>query len=244
MLCINSPFSDIYFNLAAEEYLLKNFSDNFFVLSQNEPSVVLGKFQDVNAEINRNFAEEKRVKIARRISGGGCVFQDSGNFNLSFIETGNNIRFEKFTNRILAFLSSQGIDTESQNQRGIFIKELKISGNAQYVYKDRVLYHATLLYSADLSSLADILEGKQTESEYSAQRRKYVKSVKSPVTNICKYLQNPLETEDFREVIFNYFLEETTGNKSYQLSGEDILAVNSLKSSKYTTSKWILNNRL
>ena len=47
MLCIHNTQTDPYFNLAAEEYLLKNFKENIFMLWQNEPSIVIGKHQDM-----------------------------------------------------------------------------------------------------------------------------------------------------------------------------------------------------
>ena len=69
MLYINNPYTDAWFNLAAEEYLLKNFSDDIFMLWQNEPSVIIGKHQNVWDEINRNYIQEKHIKVVRRYSG-------------------------------------------------------------------------------------------------------------------------------------------------------------------------------
>ena len=88
MLCIHNTQTDPYFNLAAEEYLLKNFKENIFMLWQNEPSIVIGKHQDVWAEVNLKFVQDQQIKIARRFSGGGAVYHDPGNLNLTFIETG------------------------------------------------------------------------------------------------------------------------------------------------------------
>ena len=62
MLYINNPYTDAWFNLAAEEYLLKNFSDDIFMLWQNEPSVIIGKHQNVWDEINRNYIQESISK--------------------------------------------------------------------------------------------------------------------------------------------------------------------------------------
>ena len=76
MLCIHNTQTDPYFNLAAEEYLLKNFKENIFMLWQNEPSIVIGKHQDVWAEVNLKFVQDQQIKIARRFSGGGAVYHD------------------------------------------------------------------------------------------------------------------------------------------------------------------------
>ena len=59
MLCIHNTQTDPYFNLAAEEYLLKNFKENIFMLWQNEPSIVIGKHQDVWAEVNLKFVQDQ-----------------------------------------------------------------------------------------------------------------------------------------------------------------------------------------
>ena len=85
--CIYSPFTDIYFHLAAEEYLLKQGNEDIFMLWQDTPSVVIGKHQRLRSEVDQEWAEREQVHIARRFSGGGAVYHDLGNVNLTFIET-------------------------------------------------------------------------------------------------------------------------------------------------------------
>ena len=67
MLCIHNTQTDPYFNLAAEEYLLKNFKENIFMLWQNEPSIVIGKHQDVWAEVNLKFVQDQQIKMGADI---------------------------------------------------------------------------------------------------------------------------------------------------------------------------------
>ena len=85
MLCINNPYTDAWFNLAAEEYFLHSFQENVFMLWQNEPSVIIGKHQNVWAEVNMDFVRDHRIKVVRRYSGGGAVYHDAGNLNFTFI---------------------------------------------------------------------------------------------------------------------------------------------------------------
>ena len=98
MLCIHNTHTDAWFNLAAEEYLLKNFSEDIFMLWQNEPAVVIGKYQNIRAETDIEYARQKRIRLARRYSGGGAVYHDMGNLNLTFIENSNQIRSSVFWN--------------------------------------------------------------------------------------------------------------------------------------------------
>ena len=239
MLCIDNKHTDAYFNIASEEYLLKNFQDNIFMLYQDEPSIIVGKHQNVYAEVNIDFANNNKMKIVRRFSGGGTVFHDLGNLNLTFIETGTNLNFDKFTNQMLDLLSQLGINASSDKRRAINIDGLKISGSAQCVHKNRVMYHATLLFSSDLENLTNSIEGNPEKSDkHTVNQKLYVKSVKSPVTNIIEYLSEPFDIKELRQFIINYFVEKDNNNKIYEFSPKDTAGINDLKFNKYATSEW------
>jgi lipoate---protein ligase len=240
MIYIDNPYTDTGFNLAAEEYLLKNFSSNVFMLWQNEPSVIIGKHQNLQAEVNMDYARENQIKTFRRFSGGGTVYQDLGNVNLSFIETSVHPEFNKFTLQMLAFLSSIGIHAEANERRALFINGFKISGCAQYLRKNKVLYHATLLFSTNLNHLVSTLDSIQTDSknEQVGKSWNFVKSVKSPVANISTYLTEPLTLSKFKKSIFDFFFKMETDNQLYFFSEEDLAAITKLKQEKYATKNW------
>ena len=139
MLCIHNTHTDAWFNLAAEEYLLKNFSEDIFMLWQNEPAVVIGKYQNIRAEMDIEYARQKRIRLARRYSGGGAVYHDMGNLNLTFIENSNQIRSSVFTESIIRFLKHYGLHARSDERQGLTIDGLKISGSAQAIHKRRML---------------------------------------------------------------------------------------------------------
>ena len=143
MFCIDNRCTDIYFNLAAEEYLLKQKRGNFFMLWQSEPSVVIGKHQSVAAEADKRFLDEKGITLARRFSGGGAVYHDRGNINLSFIETVKQPDFGYYLQQVVDFLEKVGISAYADQRLGIYVDERKISGSAQCIHKDRVMYHCT-----------------------------------------------------------------------------------------------------
>lgn len=216
MLNINNSSTDPYFNLAAERYILKNSSQDIFMMWQNESSVIIGKHQDMDAEVNRDFAREHQIKIARRISGGGAVYHDLGNVNLTFIERHGNYDFTKYPVMIIDFLSTLGINATQDQRLGLEIDGLKISGSAQYVYKDISLFHATLLFSSNLVMLDKVLlKGKDSTKP---------KSVHSPVTNICEHLRIPMQIGDFKKKIMGHFTGE-----SYTFNENDLASIEQLK---------------
>lgn len=234
--CIYSPFTEIYFHLAAEEYLLKQGNEDIFMLWQDTPSVVIGKHQRLRSEVDQEWAEREQVHIARRFSGGGAVYHDLGNVNLTFIETTPRLpEFVTYLQRTLDFLNSMGLMATGGERLGIYLNGLKISGSAQCLYKDRVLYHCTLLYDTDLTALHQALNPEPMVDDETLSSVYAVPSVRSEVTNIRKHLSAGTVT-DFKEKAFLYF------SKSQSVSAftrEEIEAVNQLREEKYIQKEWI-----
>lgn len=219
MLHINNTYTDPYFNLASEKYLLQNSTKDVFMMWQNEPSVIIGKYQEVNAEVAVEYAKKNHIQIARRISGGGAVYHDLGNVNLTFIERNGKYDFSKYPQMIIDFLRTIGVEAKQDTRLGLEIDGLKISGSAQYVFKNMSLFHATLLFSSDLMVLENVL----LKSENRLKSR-FVKSVNSPVTNICEHIKAPMQIDDFKERIMSYFVGE-----SYVFDKKDFALIEQLK---------------
>ena len=203
--CIYSPYTDIYFHLAAEEYLLKQGTEDVFMLWQSVPSVVIGKHQRLRSEVDKEWAKQHRIAIARRFSGGGAVYHDLGNVNFTFIEAVSRLpEFVHYLQRTLDFLSFIGIEAKGDERLGIYLNGLKISGSAQCVHKDRVLYHCTLLYDTDLTILNKVLNPDVIAHDGTLSSVYAVPSIRSEVTNIGRYLPAG-SVDDFKENAFQYF---------------------------------------
>lgn len=209
-LNLNMKFSvlkskDPYFNLAVEEYLLKYCDGEYFLLWQNEPTVVIGKNQNVFAEVNVPYTKEKGIHIARRITGGGAVYHDLGNLNFSYItdKAEEGIDFKRYTMPIMEALKEMGLEPTLSGRNDILISEKKISGNAQTVFKNRVLHHGTLLYDsdADVLSLALNVDKEKLKS-------KAISSVKSRVGNIKSFLDGDCSVCDFQKLIKSHIINK------------------------------------
>lgn len=237
MICINSENTDPYFNLATEEYLLKNSDDNIFMLWCSTPSVIVGKHQNALGELNFEYIDEHNIRIARRLSGGGTVYHDKGNLNFTFIvngEKGKLVDFKKFITPIMNILVDMGLDIEYGKRNDLFIDTKKVSGNAEHVFKKRTLHHGTLLLHANLNHLRNsikITPGKYTD--------KAVKSVRSSVANISDYLTTPIEMESFRKNILHSVLNKTPGASMGSLKEDEIKTISELIKEKYNTWEWI-----
>ncbi|MGL4911273.1 MAG: lipoate--protein ligase [Romboutsia sp.] len=239
MLLIYNEKTNPYFNLAMEEYLLKNFNEDLFILWRNEPSVIVGKNQNTLSEINLEYIKENNIPVVRRQSGGGAVFHDLGNINFTFIANDNKgfSDFKRFTQPIIDLLNTLDINAEFSGRNDLLINGKKFSGNAQYNYKNRVMHHGTLLFSSEITDLSNALKVKPIKFE-----GKGIKSVKSRVTNISEHLKNDLTILEFKNLILNFVFKSNSDNTNYTLSKNDISEINKLVDKKYSSWEWNFGN--
>jgi len=235
--CINHTSTDPYFNLAAEEYFLKNFQEDFFMLWRSRPSVVVGKHQNALAEINHEFVRKNQIPVARRLSGGGTVFHDPGNVNFTFIRNVKDIsevNFKVFTVPVIAALGRLGVEAYTTGRNDLLIDGKKISGNAEHVHKNRVLHHGTLLFDSRLEALKGALKVDLSRFEDKA-----VQSNRSEVNNIANYLPNLVSVEEFTNFLFAEISQNFSDFSVYEWTADDVAAIQKLSEEKYQTWDWI-----
>lgn len=193
-----------YLNLAIEEYLLKNSEEEYFLLWQNDPTVVIGKNQNAYTEVNVDYVRKNNINISRRITGGGAVYHDTGNLNYSFISKKDEegINFARFAAPVIEALCAMGLNAVLSGRNDILIDDKKISGNAQTVFADRVLHHGTLLFDSEMDVLSAALN---VDAE--KLKSKAIKSVRSRVGNIKDFLKSDITVEKFANEIKKYVIE-------------------------------------
>ncbi|MDI6601052.1 MAG: lipoate--protein ligase [Thermoanaerobacteraceae bacterium] len=236
MLYIYNKNTSPYFNLAAEEYVLKEFEEECFMLWRNEPSIIVGKNQNTLAEINLDYVREHKIPVVRRLSGGGAVFHDLGNLNFTFIvndDVNSFSDFKRFTQPIIDVLKKLSVNAEFSGRNDLTIDGKKFSGNAQYYYKNKILHHGTLLFSSSITDLSAALKVRPVKFE-----DKGVKSVSKRVTNISEHLKEPITIEQFIDLIMNHIRKQSGGNELYEFTQEDLEKIEKLVREKYSTWEW------
>ncbi|RPI44293.1 MAG: lipoate--protein ligase [Bacteroidetes bacterium] len=236
MLCISSPFTDPYFNLASEEFLLKHYTDAIFLLYRNQPAIVIGKHQNALAEINLEYVRTNRIAVARRISGGGAVYHDPGNVNFAFITTGREgelVDYRKYTAPVISALWSLGLEVRMGDRHELLLNGLKISGTASHVFKHRVLHHGTLLFSARMDALSGSLRAGRSHFLDRA-----VHSIPSRVTNIRDHLVEKIDVKDFQAILFRHILMTMEDARPHHYSEQDLNSIQNLRDSRYSTWEW------
>jgi lipoate---protein ligase len=230
--------TDPTINLALEEYVLKHLppDDDYLLFYVNEPSIIIGKNQNTIEEVNSEYVEQHGIHVVRRLSGGGAVYHDLGNLNFSFVTRADSQsmhNYKKFTEPVVRALRRLGVDAELSGRNDIQVGERKISGNAQYVHKGRMISHGTLLFQTDLEQVGSALKVKAAKIE-----SKGVKSIRSRVANISEFLAESMSIDEFRLQLLRSIFEGDSTIPEYPLEQDDWDRIMDISRSRYRSWEW------
>ncbi len=223
MIYVNYPTDNIErlsFYLATEEFIAKNYPENeYFFMWQVNPTVIFGRNQLIENEINLDYVINNNIEYYRRKSGGGCVYSDPSNIMFSFItpEFNKDFVFGKYLKKVVKLLNELGLKAYFSGRNDILIDGMKVSGNAFYRVNNRSVVHGTMLYNTDFSIMV-----KAITPDNEKLISKGIDSVRSRVTNIKDHLDIPIE--DFKSHFKNGICDE-----SLILTKEDIVGIRKIE---------------
>lgn len=173
------------FYLALEDYLAGLNDDNLCFVWQSEPTVIIGRNQVLENEVNLDYCRENSVRVVRRKSGGGCVYSDSGNIMISCIYPRSDTSdvFDRYLSSLTECLCSLGLPAERSGRNDILVDGRKVSGNAFHQLPSRSVVHGTLLYSVDMDALETAIRPPVEKLQ-----RHGVESVRQRVRNLAEYV--------------------------------------------------------
>jgi lipoyltransferase/lipoate-protein ligase len=184
------------FYLSMEEYVARYMDeDEAFFMWQVNPTVIFGRNQLMENEVNLEYVREKGIETYRRKSGGGCVYADFSNIMFSYITKDSNVgfTFNKYLQKVSAVLQQLGVNAEASGRNDITIGERKVSGNAFYRAAGKSIVHGTMLFDTDIEIMV-----KSITPNNEKLISKGVESVRKRVTNLSEYLSIDIETfKDF-----------------------------------------------
>ncbi len=182
---------------------LKSVRGAFFIWQVN-PTVIFGRNQDMNAEVDVPYCREHGIAMYRRKSGGGCVFADKGNIMISYIRRCTDVSelFSEYLEKLAGFLRSLGLNAEVSGRNDVLVDGRKVSGNAFSLKPDGVgIVHGTLLYDLDFRTMASVLTPSRAKLE-----SKGVRSVEQRVMNLKSALdEKNMDLAALKSAIISYF---------------------------------------
>lgn len=195
------------FYLAMEEYVAGVTDEEAFFVWRVAPSVIIGRNQVLENEVNSGYCNEHGVEVFRRKSGGGCVYSDMGNIMISYVSRRGEVSevFDRYLSGLAEALRSLGLDAQKSGRNDILVDGRKVSGNAFHQLPDRSIVHGTLLYSTDLEALTEAIRPPLEKLQ-----RHGVESVRQRVRNLSEYssLHSALESPDaLMDYLIDYFTE-------------------------------------
>lgn len=193
--------------LDQEIRLAQDVSEELFFCWRVSPTVIYGRHQQREAEVNEAYCREHGIQVVQRKSGGGCVYADRGNLMISLIspDTHPEVVFERFMRMLAGSLQVLGLQAVSTAHNDILVDGRKVSGNACYALPNATIVHGTLLYDVNLDALACAI----TPSE--AKLRKHaVRSVRQRVTNIRPLLPVIHSIVELEQAIIHAWLNNET----------------------------------
>ena len=234
---------DASLNIALETYLVENrlVAEPILLFYINDPSIIVGRNQNTIEEVNQAYVEEKGIRVVRRMSGGGAVYHDRGNFSFCFIkdDDGSFRDFASFTQPVIEALHKMGAKgAELKGRNDLLIDDKKFSGNAMYAKNGRMTAHGTILFDANLDEVTKALKPRKEKFE-----SKGIKSVRSRVTNIKPYVSpeyQKLTTEEFRDLLLLeiFGVESRDQVKELKLTEADWAKVREIQAERFGNWDW------
>ncbi|MCL2864111.1 MAG: lipoate--protein ligase [Lachnospiraceae bacterium] len=240
IIYIESEHKDAAFHFSLEAYIMQHYPWNkpVMMIWQTEKCAMLGSNQVADAEININYAKQKGIQIVRRSSGGGTIYTDLGTLLYTVIrpytkgQSPLEIAKEKVATPIVEALNQIGIPAHIKGRNDILVNGKKVSGFAQYVRHGRICTHGSLLYDTDLDTLAHVLQVDEEKI-----RSKALRSVRSRVTNLKEYLNQPCTTHAFRELLKQHLFDQKP-IQTYTLTEHDHAQINQIYQQQYGNPTW------
>ena len=175
---------NLAFYLAMEEYVAKNADGEILFVWRVPPTVIIGRNQIIENEVNLDYCARKGVEVCRRKSGGGCVYSDMGNIMISYISERGDVSevFDRYLSFMTESLCGLGLDAVRSGRNDIMVDGRKVSGNALHQLPDRSIVHGTLLYDTDMEALEEAIRPPVEKLA-----RHGVESVRQRVANLSRY---------------------------------------------------------
>lgn len=215
----NSP-RRLVFYLAMEEYVARYLDEKeCFFMWQVAPTVIFGRNQVLEAEVNLPYCRNNNIAIFRRKSGGGCVYSDCGNIMMSYIQEGDSVGFifDRYMRRITFALQKAGIPAQMSGRNDILVDGRKVSGNAFYQLPGRSIVHGTMLFDTNFDHLVNAI----TPSDKKLQS-KGVQSVRQRVTNLKEHTS--MNIEEFKQ-----YMLDTLCDSTRVLTAEEVAAIEAIE---------------
>lgn len=190
--------------LAMEADMVKTIQEPTVFTWVVSPTVIYGRHQCAEAEVNEAYCHAHGIAVVQRQSGGGCVYADRGNLMISFVSPSTHSQevFDAFLMLLSGALRDLGYDAVTTAHNDVLVAGRKVAGTACYTTPTGTVVHASMLYDVNLTDL----EAAITPSE--------AKLAKHAVASVRQRVRNLREIRDLGDMaLFRQALEKAIINQ-------------------------------
>lgn len=218
------------FYLAMEEYLARCTDEpDLLFLWQVEPTVIFGRNQQMENEVNVEYCQQHGIEMYRRKSGGGCVYADRDNVMFSYITKDEEVglTFSRFLGMLQLVLRKMDIQSTSTSHNDLLIDGRKVSGAAFYHLPGRSIVHATMLYDTNMDHMLNAITPARQKLE-----AKGIKSVRQRITLLKDHTS--LSLDEFKQLA-----RKTLCTGELKLAYDEVAAIKQLEQ-EYLRQEFIM----
>ena len=222
----------LVFYLAMEEYVARYMEeDDCFFMWHSDPTVLFGRNQLIENEVNMDYCRAHGIQTYRRKSGGGCVYSDRSNIMFSYIAKDErvNFTFNRYINMLVLVLHKLGVNAQASGRNDILINGKKVSGNAFYHIPGRSIVHGTMLYDTNMEHMVGSITPNNEKL-----LSKGVESVRQHITLLKDHLD--ITIEDFKT-----FVRQHLCDREMMLDEEAVRKIEEIEQ-EYLTDSFIYGN--
>ena len=207
---------------------LEGSGEAFFFLWQVEPTVIFGRHQVIENEVNIPYCREHGIQFYRRKSGGGCVYADKSNVMMSYITRSDEVQttFKEYMQMVCGMLRELGLEATSTEHNDVLIGDRKVSGNAFYHMPGVSIVHGTMLFDTDMQHMLRAITPPQQKLD-----KHGVQSVRQRITLLKEHTDISIEE-------FKRFAVEKLCSDELQLTEEDVKNIETIEQ-QYLDPKFI-----
>lgn len=208
-------------------------SSEAFFLWQVEPTVIFGRHQVIENEVNLDYCRRHGIRFYRRKSGGGCVYADRSNVMMSYITLSDEVQttFSRYMQMVVGMLRTLGIEATSTQNNDILIDGRKVSGNAFYHLPGISIVHGTMLFDTDMQHMLHaITPPRQKLTKHG------VESVRQRITLMREHTD--LSIDDFIRFAADHLCTD-----SMRLTLQDVEAIETIEE-EYLAPEFIMKGSL
>ena len=190
--------------LAMETDMVKTIQEPTVFTWVVSPTVIYGRHQCAEAEVNEAYCHAHGIAVVQRQSGGGCVYADRGNLMISCVSPSTRSQevFDQFLVLLSGALRQLGYEAVTTAHNDVLVGDRKVSGTACYTTPTGTVVHASMLYDVNLTDL----EAAITPSE--------AKLAKHAVASVRQRVRNLRDIRDLGDMaLFREALEKAIINQ-------------------------------